>query len=238
MTGCRELRRFRAAPTTRGTTIYLVRHGETEMNRRGLLQGQGGFGLTEQGAEDARGAARALRGRGVQLVLSSDLRRARETAAIVREAVHAPVRISRALREIDFGRVSGLPEREVKRRCPLYRVDASFVFPGGESYAGLQRRIVRWFRRLAARPPARTLAVVSHGGTLRCLLAWLAGLPLDSCLGGSVPHGLVARVDVASWPRIRLLAPVTIFPPAAPDRPSGGNPGKGKSGATFSRRRL
>jgi broad specificity phosphatase PhoE len=193
--------------------IYLIRHGETEMNRRGLLQGQGGHGLTERGVEDARKAARALRGRGVETIYSSDLRRARETAAIVREALGVPVRVSRALREIDFGRMSGLPEREVKRRCPLYRVDASYVFPWGESYAGLQARIVRWFRRLLRRPPARTVALVTHGGTLRCLLAWLAGLPLDRCLGGGVPHGLVARVTSGARVRLRLLKPVTIFPP-------------------------
>jgi alpha-ribazole phosphatase len=189
--------------------MFLVRHGETEMNRLGLLQGQGGFGLTERGIEDAREAARALRRKGISLIYTSDLRRARETAAIVREAVGAPVRVARALREIDFGRVSGLPEREVKRRCPLYRKDAAYVFPGGESYAGLQVRIVRWFRRLVTRPPAARIAVVSHGGTLRCLLAHLAGRSLDDCLKGGVPHGLVARYGEG---RLRLLQPVTIFP--------------------------
>ena len=198
-------RRFNINSTA---TVYLVRHGETEMNRQGLLQGQGGYGLTERGVEDAREAAQALRGRGVTLIYSSDLRRARETAKILSRGT-VPIRLSRSLREIDFGRVSGLPEREVKRRCPLYRKDAAYVFPDGESYAALQVRVVRWFRRLAADPPARVIAVVSHGGTLRCLLAWLAGVPLDRCLGGGVPHGLVARVRSGS---LRLLQPVTIFP--------------------------
>jgi len=196
----------------RATTIYLVRHGETEMNRRGLLQGQGGFGLTERGIEDARRAARALRGRGIGRIYSSDLRRARETAAVVREELGVPVRFSRALREIDFGRVSGLPEREVKRLCPPYRKDAAYVFPGGESYAALQARVSGWFARLLARPPVRRIAVVSHGGTLRCLLSWLRGIPLGRCLRGAVPHGLVARVDSGPPLRVRLLAPVSIFP--------------------------
>ncbi len=196
--------------SSRPLVVYLVRHGQTEMNRLGLLQGQGGHGLTARGAADARRAARALRGRGVSLVYSSDLRRARESAAILRAelGVKAPVRLSRALREIDFGRLTGLSGREMERRCPPYRRDASFVFPGGESYALVQARALRWLGRLPGRHGrGGVFAVVSHGGLLRSLLAGLLGVPLDRTLGLSLPHGLLARLELegASPPRLFLL---------------------------------
>jgi alpha-ribazole phosphatase len=196
----------------RKLVVYLVRHGETAMNRRGLLQGQRGFGLNARGRAESRCAARALAGKGVTLVTSSDLRRARETAAILRAAlgVRAPVRLSRALREIDFGRLTGISEREMERRCPPYRTDPAHVFPGGESYALVQARALRWLRRLARRRSG-VVAAVTHGGLLRSLLAALEGVPLARTLGESVPHGLVGRVEVGTSTRLFLARPLLFL---------------------------
>jgi broad specificity phosphatase PhoE len=196
-------------------TVYLLRHGRTEMNRQGLLQGQGGFGLLPEGRRDAERAAGRLAGRGVALVFSSDQRRALESAAILRERLRigTPARLSILLREMDFGRMTGLPADEVERRCPAWRKDPAFRFPGGESYRGLQDRALSWFGRLERRRPAPVVAVVTHGAWLRTFLAALAGVPLERCLRGAVPHGLVARVETdGALRRLRLLAAVTSLP--------------------------
>jgi broad specificity phosphatase PhoE len=194
--------------------IFLVRHGTTEMNRKGLLQGRGGYGLLPEGREEARRAAAALRGKGVSLVFSSDQLRARQTASILRRelGIRRRVRLSRALREIDFGRVTGWPERKVEERHPEFKTDSSFVFPGGESYDRMQIRALGWIHRIAQRPPARTIAAVSHGGWVRTVLVALLGRRLSGSLRGKIPHGLVARVDVARSGALslRLLAPVSF----------------------------
>ena len=186
------------------------------MNLRGLLQGQGGYGLLPEGLEDAERAAAALRGEGVSLVYSSDLQRALETAAVLRRGLQlrAPVRRSRALREFDYGRFSGRPVNEVQRLCPQFRRDAAFVFPGGESYVNVQARALRWLEGLLKRHRRGAVAVVSHGGWLRSLFAGLRGLPLNQCLGGNVPHGPVGRLDVhpRSGLRLTVSPAVTIFP--------------------------
>lgn len=195
--------------------VYLVRHGRTAMNRDGRLQGHSGFGLLPEGLEDARGAARRLAGKGVRLVYSSDLQRARETASVLRRelGVAAPVRVSRALREMNYGRMNGRLDAVVRSRCPLWKSDPAFVFPEGESYASVQRRAIAWLERLERRRPAPRVAVVTHGGWIRTLLAALQGIDLARCLGGAVPHGLVARVAAEGRARsCEILGEVTIFP--------------------------
>lgn len=195
--------------------VYFVRHGRTAMNRDGLLQGHTGYGLLPEGVEDARGAARRLSGKGIRLVYASDLQRARETAAVLRRmlGVAAPVRVSRALREMDYGRMNGLRDVVVRSRCPLWKTDPAFVFPQGESYARVQRRALAWLARLERRRPAARVAVVTHGGWIRTLLAALRGVDLARCLGGAVPHGLVARVALNGRGRVcDVLGEVTIFP--------------------------
>lgn len=184
------------------------------MNRDGLLQGHTGYGLLPEGVEDARRAAGRLAGKGVRLVYSSDLQRARETAGVLRRllGVAAPVRVSRALREMNYGRMNGRRDAVVRTRCPLWKTDPTFVFPDGESYALVQRRALAWLERLERRRPAPCVAVVTHGGWIRTLLAALRGADLAACLGGAVPHGLVARVTFNGRGRIcRVLGDVTIF---------------------------
>ncbi|HYF00373.1 MAG TPA: histidine phosphatase family protein [Planctomycetota bacterium] len=198
--------------------VYLLRHGRTAMNRDGLLQGHTGYGLLPEGVEDARRAAARLAGKGVRLVYSSDLLRALETAAVLRQVlgIRAPIRVSRALREMDYGKMNGLPGTVVEARCPLWRKDPAFVFPGGESYARVQRRALGWLDRLDRRRPAPRVAVVTHGGWIRTLLAALRGADLAGCLGGAVPHGLVARVTLDGRRRAcEILGDVTIFPKGA-----------------------
>lgn len=203
----------------RGLRLFLVRHGRTEMNLRGLLQGHGGFGLLPEGIRDAERAAELLADKGVTLLYSSDQRRAVETAGILRRrlGLRSPLRTSRLLREFDYGEMTGRPAAEVSRLFPLFRKDPAFVFPQGESFERLQGRALRWLQGVARRIPRAAAAVVSHGGWIRTLLAGVAGVPLDRALQGSIPHGLVARIEIAPGrsPRASLFQPVSVFPPGA-----------------------
>jgi len=195
--------------------VYFLRHGRTEMNRLGRLQGRGGHGLLPEGVRDAERAAVALRGKRIDALYSSDQQRAVETATVIRSLLGLPrVRLSAALREMDYGRMSGRTDAEVRRLCPLWRRDATFVFPDGESFALVQRRAFRWLERLLRRHSRGTLGVVTHGGWLRTLFAGLKGVPLSRCLNGTVAHGLAGRLSVspARGLDLRLHPGVTIFP--------------------------
>jgi broad specificity phosphatase PhoE len=196
-------------------TIHFIRHGKTEMNRLGLLQGRGGKGLLPEGLADAERAATALSSHGIDLLYSSDQQRAVETARVIRSRLRLPrIRLSAALREMDYGKMSGRAEPDVRRLCPLFRRDARFVFPGGESFAHVQARAFAWLDRILDRHPKGNLAVVSHGGWIRTLFAGLKGIPLNHCLQGTVAHGVAGRLDVTSAKGLSLKVEpgVTIFP--------------------------
>jgi broad specificity phosphatase PhoE len=139
------------------TTLLLVRHGETDWNAVGRLQGQTDRPLSDFGRQQARRLAEELAEEKLEAIYSSDLSRARETAEIVGERLGLPVVLDPDLREKDWGTWEGLTSIERDR-----------VAFAGESTEAHQERILRALRRISERHPddGRVL-VVTHGGSMR-----------------------------------------------------------------------
>lgn len=164
--------------------LILVRHGETPWNVTLQYQGQANVPLNERGHEQARRVAERLRRLEPQVLYSSDITRAWQTAEIIGAAVgRTPVPMPE-LREIDVGQWEGLTPEELYRRFPdhmaEYRRDpARTVRLGGESYAQLQARALVALNHIQATHAQGTIVVaVSHGGTIRALLCHVIGLDL------------------------------------------------------------
>jgi broad specificity phosphatase PhoE len=138
------------------TTLLLVRHGETDWNADGRLQGQTDRPLSDYGRRQARQLADDLAGEEFDAVYASDLARARETAEIVAERLGLPVVLDPDLREKDWGNWEGLTSVERDR--------VEFV---GESTEAHQERMLRALRRIADRHPGGRVLVVTHGGSMR-----------------------------------------------------------------------
>ncbi len=155
-------------------TLFLaVRHAESTMNAEGLWQGQADPPLSARGRAQAAQLGPALRDRGLTDLVSSDLRRAQETAEIVAAALGLRVRVDPDLREADVGTWSGRPHAEIQGAWPddYARVRAGDwdVRPGG----GERRRDVRARAQEAVARACREargpLAIVTHLGVLRAL---------------------------------------------------------------------
>jgi broad specificity phosphatase PhoE len=139
------------------TTLLLVRHGETDWNADGRLQGQTDRPLSDFGRRQARQLAAELTEEDLEAIYSSDLSRARETAQIVAERLGLPVLLDPDLREKDWGTWEGLTAVERDR--------VEFV---GESTEEHQERILRALRRIAERHTGDgRVLVVTHGGSMR-----------------------------------------------------------------------
>jgi probable phosphoglycerate mutase len=159
------------------TTLLLLRHGQTELSVGRRYSGHGDPELTALGHAQANGAARRLAagpGNEIAAVLTSPLRRARQTAAAVSEATNAPLEVRDGLIETDFGAWEGLTFTEAKQRDPelhaLWLGSQDVAPPGGESFETVAQRIAAVRDAILAAYPGQTVVVVSHVTPIKMLL--------------------------------------------------------------------
>ncbi|MFJ8307902.1 MULTISPECIES: bifunctional RNase H/acid phosphatase [unclassified Streptomyces] len=169
-------------------TFLLLRHGETALTPEKRFSGSGGSDpeLSAVGRGQAERAAAALAARGtVQAIVSSPLRRCRETAAAVAARLGLDVRIEEGLRETDFGAWEGLTFAEVRERY-ADDLDAWLASAkaaptgGGESFATVARRVSATRDRLIAAYPGRTVLAVTHVTPIKTLVRLALGAPPES----------------------------------------------------------
>jgi len=150
------------------TTFLLLRHGLTRFTGEKRFSGSGGedLPLTEEGLAQAKRAAVKLAGMSVDVVITSPLLRARQTAEALATALDLEVVEEHDLRECAFGQWDGLTMAEVMRRWPqevsAWLASTSVAPPGGESFDAVAHRVEATRRRLLEAFPGRTVAVVSH----------------------------------------------------------------------------
>ena len=161
--------------------ILLLRHCQTDWNRDpARCMGWAEVGLNETGRAQARERARALEGRGLELIVTSHLLRARETAVIVRDELGGglPVVADPRLAEAHCGDweqrlFDDIAEEDPQDWVRYREHPGSFRFPGGESLADQQRRVLAALRDVAR--DGRAALVVTHGGGIRLVRAFLSG---------------------------------------------------------------
>ncbi|MBI4569800.1 MAG: histidine phosphatase family protein [Planctomycetes bacterium] len=164
------------------STLVCLRHGETDFNRRSVVQGQLDVPLNENGRRQVQRAAARFTGQRFEAVYASDLLRARESAAIIAGALGLEPRAWAELREQHLGEWQGRPWPEVRE---LWRegVSASgdlandqFRPPGGETYAEMFARVFAAFTRIADAHPKGAALVVTHGGVKKVMVYHTLGL--------------------------------------------------------------
>lgn len=177
-------------------TVHLVRHGQSRWNAQGRLQGQtADVALTAVGLRQAEQAARNLTSSGATRVISSDLRRALETARPVAEVLGVQVELEPALREQSLGIFEGRLSQDAWREPDADRWgDPRWRPPGGESAHDVFVRLQAFVTRLMAEAPTSPLVLVSHGDTIRVALAVLRREPATSIPWVAVANGEIVTV--------------------------------------------
>ena len=196
--------------------LLLVRHGESTWNAVGRMQGQADPGLSARGRAQTLALRPLVEAREPDAVVSSDLRRARETLDLLGLRGTADAR----WRETDVGRWSGrLVDDLVAEDGPAYRawLENLHTPPGGEAWEEMRDRVVEAVLALAAEGVGTAL-VVTHGGPIRACCTALADLPRSHLV--PVPTASITEIRVG--PRSRLVAfgvapprPVKWAPPDA-----------------------
>ena len=155
--------------------LFLFRHGETDWNREGRLQGHTDTPLNATGLAQAQTLAESLRPHRLDAVVTSDLRRARTTAQIVADLLPVPLFIEAGLRETNVGAAEGLLWADAKIRfgeglTERWYADGDVAFPGGETGIATRTRGLAGLRRFTEAQPFRRIGVSTPGAMVRQLM--------------------------------------------------------------------
>ncbi|MFH8474996.1 bifunctional RNase H/acid phosphatase [Streptomyces sp. NPDC018000] len=194
------------------TTFVLLRHGETALTPEKRFSGSGGSDpeLSATGRHQAERIAQSLAARGtIEEIVSSPLRRCRETAATVAARLGLEVRIEDGLRETDFGAWEGLTFAEVRERygpdLDAWLASAKAApTGGGESFAEVARRVAATRDRLTARYAGRTVLLVTHVTPIKTLVRLALGAPPEAMFRMELSAASVSAVAYYSDGNVSL----------------------------------
>lgn len=173
------------------TKIYLTRHGETEWNREYRFQGNKDSKLTEKGILAAELLSYRIEDIEIDNIVSSPLMRAYKTAEIVKGNKDVEISTHEGLMEINLGEFEGMSYTEIKNQYPqlLSKVEEDPFnnnYPNGENLNQFYDRVVDAFIELIEKYKNKSILIVAHGGTIKCIEAYIRGFKLSSDWIGNV----------------------------------------------------
>jgi broad specificity phosphatase PhoE len=195
------------------STVYLVRHGETDDNAAGVPQGLRDVPLNARGHAQAEAVAQWFDDRELATVVSSPLSRALDVARLIAAARDLEVETDPRLVEFDQGDLDGMPIPEVRERYPEFierwRTEdpTDLRMPGGETYGEVQRRMVAAIEAAAGRHPEQSVALVTHNLAIKSALVHAMGAPLTAFrrIRTDLAAVSILEVNPGKWWRVRLM---------------------------------
>lgn len=182
--------------------LFIVRHGETEWNRIGKLQGRNDSRLTETGKKQAIKIGKKLQIKKIKLIFSSPLNRAQTTAHIIAEQIGAEVKIINEFREMDFGEFEGIKKEMIKEKYPDFfekrKTDKKFKlykrYPKGESYHDLYLRIKNRVQELLQ--THTNFIIVGHECLNKIIRGIAINMPLEEMVMLSQKNNEFIEIDL------------------------------------------
>jgi len=162
------------------TRLYLIRHGQSAGNAEGRFGGHGPTSLSELGLQQAERTANVLAKEGIDVIFTSDLQRAVQTAEPLAKLLNIPVHTSDAFRERHVGVLEGLTFDESKQQYPkdyyaLVNRNINHVISGGESYRHLLKRITNKLHDVIRTHQHQRIAIFTHTGAICFITLHLLG---------------------------------------------------------------
>ena len=188
----------------------LVRHGQTDWNARGFLQGHTDVPLNEVGQEQARRLGERLSPVDLDVAYSSDLLRCTQTAELVVAGRDVDVSHTERLREQAYGRWEGMSFSSIRDADPdLYAAMVgdytSFTPPGGEDFRAVEARSAAFAAEVRERHPSDNVLIVGHGAALRTLVTHMTGLRLEAGWRFKVDSCSLTVLDVSVTPAVVMV---------------------------------
>lgn len=190
--------------------FYIFRHGQSSYNVEGRIQGHTNNSvLTNQGIDQAHNAANILKNKDIEVIVSSPLRRAKQTGAIVAKTIHAPLQFDDRFTEVNVGIAEGMHYAKAQQKFgELYKkwrsADPRYIdtgFENGESKRQVQQRVFKALNDYAQKSKYTNIAVSGHGITLSQTLMAL-DIEKEEIPNGSIVH---LQYDGNQWKYIGFV---------------------------------
>lgn len=164
--------------------LFLVRHGEVDYNRQKIIVGNTDQPLNNIGRQQAEGTAEKVGGLGIDILVSSDLKRAKETAEIISKKIGISLITDSVFRERNYGSIEGKKKEGLKEIYPQYinksgKLILENEFPGAESVDDFYNRVIEGIDNLLKRYPDKNILLVTHAGIFRVLYAYKHNVPYN-----------------------------------------------------------
>ena len=166
-------------------TLILARHGETDWNKNGLLQGSSDFAkLNNVGKKQAKALGKALLSLNVDIIYSSPLKRASETAEIINKILKKEIVFDDALKERGWGDWEGRDAAVEFLRLEKMDIRTRFNFmpPNGESWKEFEIRLIKSVEKIVENNNDKRVLIVTHGGSIRALVPVIKKVPREQTL--------------------------------------------------------
>jgi probable phosphoglycerate mutase len=174
---------------------FLVRHGETDWNKEDRILGHTDIPLNETGREQAEVTAFFLKDKHIDLILSSDLSRTKETAEIIARATGAEVILDKALREINCGSLDGMSIPEVNKKYGNF-LDRPYKELGGETFEEVEERAMKAWRNHRKDHEHKNVVIVSHGAFLGLVMKNIRNIDHAESTGLNIGNAEVIKLEI------------------------------------------
>ncbi|KMQ50185.1 Phosphoglycerate mutase family protein [Chitinispirillum alkaliphilum] len=181
--------------------FYLIRHGECDCGGK-YLAGRSEIGLNERGVEQATRLAQKLKETRFDKIISSPIRRTRETAEIIASAQGKSVILDNSFQEISYGEWSGksFDELSNSRLWDRYnKFRALSKIPGGEMIITVQCRMVEGVEKLRRESSGEVIAIISHSDPIKSVVAYYCGIPIGNTHGLIIENGSVSILELETY---------------------------------------
>ena len=186
--------------------LILIRHGETEWNATGRIQGHRPVSLNERGQQQAQAVAHRLKNEPFDALYSSDLKRTVQTADAIANLTHHPIHTDARVREWDLGILSGLTRAEAETQHPnayaIYNDSrVNDPIPNGESIHNRYTRVTTCLEEISANHPNQTIIIITHGGPLGDCYRRATNLSFDKPLDVELYNGGINIITInnSTW---------------------------------------
>ncbi len=176
--------------------IYVVRHGKTEFNEKSMIIGHTNVPLSSAGIHQIKCLGNKLSKIKFDAIYSSDLERAKQTAEIINSQLNSKseIKVSKELREINYGKLSGKLKREIREKYPLYHKHIAFVNPEGESFQQLYRRVIEFLKKIS--PSYKKILIVTHAGCIRAIYSYCNNKKFQDNLSIKISHDFIMKCEI------------------------------------------